>query len=138
MKTDNEIKNDVYNVLKGSAIASEVTGVVRKFNRAPGSIKEDVIISVLANESPRQMQDAFVNVNIYVKDLKLKSGSEYYYAEDTKRTEKLARDFATMFESAIIGESYRLTLDRQRVLEVEQTHEHCINNRLLYQCVNEK
>lgn len=138
MKTDNDIKNDVYAILKGSSLGTEVTGSIRKYDRAPGSTKEDVIISVLANESPRQTQEAFVNVNIYVKDLKLKAGNDYYHAENTLRTEQLSRVVANLFESAVIGESYRITLDRQRVIAVEPTHEHCISSKLLYQCINEK
>ena len=137
IRTDNDIKDDVYQVLLHSELANEVSGEVRKIKRSPSSIKEDVVISILANDSPRQVQESFVNVNVYVRDLKLNSNKEEYYVEDTKRTKKLARVVADMFDKAIIGEAYRLTLECQRVLEIETTHEHCINNRLLYQCVNE-
>lgn len=138
IRTDNDIKDDVYQVLLHSKLKSEVSGEIRKIQRSPASRKEDVIISILANDSPRQVQESFVNVNVYIRDLKLKANNEEYYVEDTKRTKELSRIVADVFDTAIIGESYRLTLDSQRVLAVETTHEHCINNRLLYQCVNEQ
>ena len=138
MRTDNDIKDDVYGLLQNSALKNAVSGEIRKISRSPSSRSEDVIISVIANDNPRQLQEAFVNVNVYVRDLKLKANKEEYYVEDTNRTKQLSRIVADMFENACIGESYRITLDRQRVFAVDATHEHCINNRLLYQCINEK
>lgn len=138
MKTDNEIKNDVYQMLLQSPIAKAVTGELRKIERKPTSTKEDIIISVLANDSPLQLQEAFVNVNIYVKDIQEKAGKELHQVENTARTEELARIIADMFHTAYIGESYRITIASQRVMAVVATAEHCINTRLLYQQINEE
>lgn len=137
MKTDNDIKNDVYLMLLHSPIKNAVTGSLRKIERNPSSRDEDIIISILANDSPRQVQESFVNVNIYVGDIQEKSGGEVHYVENTLRTEQLARIIADMFIEAYIGDSYRITMDSQRVLAVSATNEHCINTRLLYQQINE-
>jgi len=137
ISTDNDIKDLVYMLLQNSQLKAEVTGQIIKVSRNPASTNEDVVISVLANDNPRQIQSAYVNVNIYVKDVDFQQGGEKYKVENTARTKELSRIFADMFEKAIIGESYRLTLDRQRVIAVEGANEHCVNNRLLYQCVNE-
>ena len=137
MKTDNNIKDDVYDMLLHSGLASEVSGEIRKVSRSPISENEDVIISVLANDSPKQVQEAIVNVNIYIKDIRLTAtNDEEYFVEDTNRTAVVSEIIAGMFENAYVGESYRITLDRLRVLPVEATHEHCINVRLLYQQIN--
>jgi uncharacterized protein (UPF0333 family) len=137
ISTDNDIKDLVYMLLQNSQLKAEVTGQIIKVSRNPASTNEDVVISVLANDNPRQIQSAYVNVNIYVKDVDFQQSGEKYKVENTARTKELSRIFADMFENAIIGESYRLTLDRQRVIAVEGANEHCVNNRLLYQCVNE-
>ena len=137
MQTDNDIKDNVYRLLQSSQLKAAVSGEIRKIARSPKSRDEDVIISVLANDSPRQVQEAFVNVNIYVGDKKLTANKEEYYVEDTIRTKEIARIVADMFATSITGDNYRLSLDRQRVLASDATHEHVINNRLRYQCVNE-
>lgn len=137
MKTDSEIKTDVYWMLTQSPIAEAVTGSVRKIDRIPDSTDEDIIISVLANDDPRQVQEAYVNVNIYVRDLQEKSSVEVHYVEDTLRIESLSRIMADMFREAYIGDTYRITLANQRVLAVSNTNEHCINTRLLYQQIND-
>ena len=137
MHTDNDIKDNVFRFLQGSSLKTAVSGEIRKIQRSPSSCKEDVIISVLANDSPRQIQEAFVNVNIYVKDMKLTANKESYYVEDTTRTKTLAREIADLFAVSVTGENYRLSLNSQRVIAVDATHEHVINTRLLYQCVNE-
>lgn len=68
MKSDIDIKDDIYKHIKGSALEKAVTGKLCKASKRPAnSNKEDIIISILDNGSG-QMQEAFVNVNIYVKD----------------------------------------------------------------------
>ena len=138
MKTDSDIKTDVYKMLSNSPLKNAVTGSIQKIARSPKSFNEDVIISVLSNDNPRQIQEAFVNVNVYVHDMLIDNNTDSYYVEDTKRVSELSTIIATMFENAYIGESFRITLSSQRVFDINATHEHCINNKLLYQCVNEK
>ena len=67
MKTDIDIKDDMYGIIKGSALSKAVTGKLSKTLRPAGSYKEDIVISILANNNA-QLQEAYVNVNIYVKD----------------------------------------------------------------------
>lgn len=137
MQTDIDIRETVYALLVGSQLKAEVTGQISQVSRNPSSRLEDVVISVLANDNPRQIQEAYVNVNIYVKDVDFTANETTYKVEDVDRIATLSSLFASIFDKAIIGESYRITLDRQRIIAVDETHEHCINNRLLYQCVNE-
>lgn len=67
MKSDIEIKDAIYAVIKGSSLEKAVTGKLKKTKRPTSSDKEDIVISILDNGSG-QMQKAFVNVNIYVPD----------------------------------------------------------------------
>lgn len=131
IKTDIDIKNDVYKHIKNSKLVTSVNGKLSKTKRPANSDKEDIVISILENGSG-QYQEAYVNVNIYVKDLSRNNQSEEY----TTRLRELCR-VADEVLSVFHGETFRCTLDKQRVLEVNGKDEHVINNRLFYQQINE-
>lgn len=130
MKTDIEIKDDVYMLLKDSPIMSQVGGTLSKTKKPDKIANEDVVISILANETG-QRQEAIVNVNLYVSDQKVGQ----HYEESTKRLRVLSRVCADFLECN--HKDYRLTLDAQRIVEVASLNMHMINNRLLYQIINE-
>lgn len=131
MKSDIEIKDDIYKFIKGSALEKTVTGKLKKTKRPANSNMEDIVISVLDNGSG-QIQEAFVNVNIYVPD-DIRDGQA---EEKSIRLRELCKLSYNLLEVGR-GESYRFTLDKQRVLEVNGKDEHFINNKLLYKQINE-
>ena len=131
MKTDIEIKDDIYNYLKGSSLESAVTGGLYKRVRPTNSTSEDIVISVLANQNG-QIQEAFINVNIYVAD----NWVEGQYEEDTIRCRTLCRIASELLEVGR-GDGFRFSLDSQRVLKVEGRNEHFINNKLFYKQNNQ-
>nr|DAE23383.1 MAG TPA: hypothetical protein [Myoviridae sp. ctcPl3] len=131
MKTDIDIKDDVYRIIKGSILEKTVTGKLSKTKRPNNSEKEDIVISVLANQNA-EIQEAFVNVNIYVADNIREGQAE----ENTIRLRELCKIASELFKVQR-GDSYRLTLDTQRVMEVNGKNEHFINNKLLYRQCNE-
>lgn len=131
MKSDIEIKDDIYQIIKGSALEKAVTGKLKKTTRPANSNKEDIVISILENGSG-QVQEAFVNVNIYVSDDVRDGQAE----ENSSRLRQLCK-LATELLEVQRGEDYRFTLDKQRVMEVNGKNEHFINNKLLYKQVNE-
>ena len=126
MKTDIDIKDDIYSHIKGSGLAMMVSGQLSKTLRPDKSTAEDIVISMLANVN-RQIQEAFVNVNIYVADLQ--KGTQF--VENTIRLRELCRASSELLEVGR-GDGYRFSLDEQRVLEVPGSNEHVINNKLLY------
>lgn len=128
MKTDQEIKQEVYDYIKGSVLEKAVSGVLTKRKRPLNSKKEDIVISVLANGNA-QRQEAFVNVNIYVPDQNVKKNGQF--EEDGERLEELERLSADFLNVFWVGPA-RISLDTQRTLEVENGTEHVINNKLLY------
>lgn len=132
MKSDIEIKDDIYNHIKGSSLESAVTGKLCKASKRPlDSDKEDIVISVLDNGSG-QIQEAFVNVNIYVKD-NIRNGQA---EENSIRCRELCR-IAIDVLCVGHGDDFRFALEKQRINPVEGKDEHFINNRLLYRQVNE-
>ena len=131
MKTDIDIKDDIYMFLKGSALAKMVNGKLSKTIRPTDSNKEDIVISVLANNNG-QMQEAYVNVNIYVPDIMRKNQNE----ENSSRLRTLCKESSQLLEVGR-GTDFRFVLESQRVLEVKDKDEHVINNKLLYKQNNE-
>ncbi|WP_298072238.1 hypothetical protein [uncultured Bacteroides sp.] len=132
MKSDIEIKDDIYNHIKGSALEHAVTGKLCKASKRPsGSDKEDIVISILDNGSG-QIQQAFINVNIYVKDNIRNRQAEV----NDPRCRELCKIAIEVLKVGR-GAGFRFTLDKQRVMPVNGKDEHFINNKLLYKQVNE-
>nr|DAY46155.1 MAG TPA: hypothetical protein [Bacteriophage sp.] len=138
MKSDIDIKDDVWRVINKSALLKEVTGELKKTSIRPkGSRSEDIIISILANDT-KQKQVAYVNVNIYVADDNIDGQNE----EKTARLRKLCQMSFNLFDN-VRGNDFRLSLTDpnfecgQRVIESAGTSEHVINNKVLYQIINE-
>lgn len=138
MKSDIDIKDDVWAIINKSELEKEVTGKLRKTSVRPRDSRcEDIIISILANET-KQKQIAYVNVNIYVSDDTRDGQSE----EKSLRLRKLCQMSFDLFDN-VRGNDFRLSITDsnyecgQRVIESVATSEHVINNKLLYQIINE-
>lgn len=69
MKSDIEILKFFRRGIARLPLSFSVGGSLSDRGRPAGSDKEDIVLSVLASESAGQMQTAFVNVNIYVRDV---------------------------------------------------------------------
>lgn len=138
MKSDIDIKDDVWKIIKESSLLREVSGDLKKTSVRPkNSRSEDIIISVLAN-STKQKQIAYVNVNIYVADDYIDGQSE----ENSARLRQLCKMSFDLFDN-VRGKDFRLSLTDpnyecgQRVIESSGSSEHVVNNKVLYQIINE-
>jgi hypothetical protein len=132
MKSDIDIKTDVYKHIMGSPLQKAVTGVVRKTGKRPhNSKKEDIVISITANVNG-QIQTATVNVNIYTKANIDDGQSE----EATQRLDELCGLASSLFE-VFGGLGFRARLLEQRVFEAEGADEYIINNKIEYKHNNE-
>jgi hypothetical protein len=132
MKSDILIKDDLYKFINASRIKTAITGKICKQGVRPkGSTLEDVVISVIANVNG-QIQEAAVNVNIYVADDIKADGQNQ---ETTIRLRELCQIASEELEVGH-GDGYRFTLESQQVLAVDETKEHVINNRLVYRQIN--
>ena len=131
MKSDIDIKDDVWGIINKSDLKKEVTGKLRKTSVRPRDSRcEDIIISILANET-KQKQIAYVNVNIYVSDYTRDGQSE----EKSSRLRKLCQMSFDLFDN-VRGNDFRLSITDSNY-ESAATSEHVINNKLLYQIINE-
>lgn len=130
MKNDEQIKDDILEYIFTTEIPAEVSGVIKRDRRPRDSDKEDVIISVLANENG-QIQDATVNVNIYVKDKP--AGNQY--DPDHERLDILA-DMSQRVLDVFHGDGFRAHLIAQRITAVGED-EHVITNKISYKQNNE-
>ena len=132
MRTDTEIKDDIFRYIKGTALPTAVTGQLLKTRRPKNSDKEDIVISVLANEG-NQKQEAVVNVNIYIEDNVVDGQPE----EDSIRCREIGNIAKEALEVFSV-DGARVTLERPpRVFEVEEIPWHVVNCRLNYQLINE-
>lgn len=127
MKSEIEIKDILYRVIKGSALEESVAfngGALYKTQRPSNSGKEDIVISVLDGLNG-QFQDAVINVNIYVQDVH----RELDMIENESRIRELSRLAIELLES-YNGGDYLFEIEKQKTLRVETSNEHCINNRI--------
>jgi len=131
MRSDEDIKTDIFKFIKGSELHRSVSGKLSKRKRPKGSDKEDILISIIANENG-QVQTAYVNVNIYVRDVNVDGQDE----EDTLRIASLST-LADNLLGEFYGQEYTLKMLSQRVLEVPGAAEHVINNKVEYKTLNE-
>lgn len=129
MKTDIDLKKDLYDHLRATALVGSVSGKLLMTTRPTTSDKEDIVISVLASSVETDIQLATLNVNIYVSDYRTEEGDDI---EASLRLRKLAR---LAYEALEVGQGAsgcRFEIVSQRILKVEGRNEHCINNRILY------
>lgn len=145
MKSDIDIQDDVFHYLQNNQYFwSDMaeygilpTSLVRD-TRKEG--EENVVISILANGGDvEEIQESFVNVNVFVKDL-----------EDTKETQgagvvteyypniKKLRGICQVMADYLFGygDTFRFEINEQRVLADEATHTHFVNTKLLYKSIN--
>lgn len=140
MKTDIEIQKWFYHKIKGTELEESVSGVLSDRSRPNGSEAEDIIIAVLTSNGSGQIQTAYVNVNIYVKDQWNEERSAW--ERDTIRVAELCD--LSKFLYNLFGNGIRVS-DKdstQRVLPTgtvfQDGHtEHFINNRLFIQICND-
>ena len=130
--TDIDIKDDLYLWVSASDLAGMVSGSVYKDSRPLNSALEDITIAVIARDAGSQMQEATVNVNIYVPDVR--RGREA--VEDSARLRVLCSAAAGLFEYRHTGDAI-VSLASQEVFKANGIDWHVINNRLRIRFNNE-
>ena len=133
MKSDIDIKDDIYDFIKNSSLAQAVTGKICKTGVRPKSSDlEDIVLSVIGNLNG-QLQEAIVNVNVYVEDEIREDGQNQ---EATIRLRELCQKAAETLDVGN-GKDFRFVLDSQRVIAIDDAKLHVINNKLVYKQLNE-
>ena len=133
MTSSNDIKTIIYKIIKGSSLENEIIskgGSLYRNSRPTNSNKEDIVISVLATRNA-QFQMAYVNVNIYVPDIRRDND----YIEDETRTKILQKKAIDLFKE-IVHNDYKIEIESQETFKVQDLNEHLINNKLLVTILN--
>ncbi|MEG2771982.1 MAG: hypothetical protein RR960_06535 [Alistipes sp.] len=130
MKSDIEIRDLLYKAIKGSALEKAVSGKLYKTERPTNSGVEDIVISILDGLNG-QIQDAVINVNIYVQDVNRGADT----VENEPRIRELSRLAILLLEEVDDGD-YHFEIEKQKCFKVNGVDEHCINNRIKLQITN--
>lgn len=140
MKTDIDIQKWLYRRIKDSELHQCASGALTDRQRPNGSELEDIVISILANESAGLIQTAFANVNIYVKDQW--NAERNAWERDTLRVGELCLQSKFLYH--LFGDGIRVSdkNSSQRVIPAgivfQDGHtEHIINNKLFISINNE-
>lgn len=140
MKSDVEIAKFVRSKILGTELMAAIHGKLTDHGRPNGSDREDIVISVLSNEGAGQRQNAFVNVNIYVKDQW--NSETKSWEEHKQRVGELCNLCKFLF--SIRGGDYHAVPSKsiQKVFPLgtsfEDGHtEHFINNKIYIEINNE-
>lgn len=124
--TGREAEITAYKIVKGSELASAVNGSISRKPRPYNSKREDIIVRLLAEGIVSQVQDYFVNVNIYVP-----YNSEIN-EEDGARVDRLAKiAFDSLKENIVSAENTLVKLDKQTISDLSDISHTLITNRLL-------
>ena len=119
--TDIDIKDTIYQLLRAKGLHEEISGRIYKDMRPANSLLEDVEISVLAGDA-RQLQEFTLNVNVFVADIKRGD-------EEVENTARL-RVLCSLFEEALESDMFWISLESQRVMKLNDSAMHVINNRI--------
>lgn len=136
-KTGKQIQGDFYRLLRGSAIASSISGsVYRNGYRPRDSRKEDVIVSFTAG-LPEQFQSGVMTVNIYVPDID--PNKDGIMMENGQRTEELEALAKEWIEDLCISQTeYDITLHQTIYTdEASEISQHFVVVKLRYQSLDE-
>lgn len=131
MKTESEILSEFYEILNGSSLHKLAGGAIIKSPnvRSQDSTTDDIVISVLSGNIA-QIQEADLNINIFVQDVYDKG--QPVPSPKVSRLERVALD---LLES-IVQHDYNAKLAGQHTYKVLGVNQHCINNRIYYRSNN--
>ena len=124
MITEIDVKDMVCQFLYSAGLDEAVSGKIYKDQRPANSTLEDVEVSVITS-SVDQIQRFFVNVNVFVPDIK----RDNEMVENTKRIRTLCETFMNALEYSVF-DCFILSLETQHVMKIVDADIHAINNRL--------
>ena len=130
--TEIDIIDAFYGYILSSGLKDSLDGELYRTPRPINSVKEDMVISVLAT-GRGQIQPFVVNVNIYVPNIK--RGKEFILNES--RVAFLMREAMNILEHGKIAHSINgnvydiiFDLESQKIYEVNGVNAHAINHKI--------
>ena len=133
LKSEIDIKDRMYQYLRGSALAQAVSGRVYKDSRPSNSKVEDIVISITASDTD-QIQVFAVSVKVFVPDILRQNDM----IENDPRLRELAPMCLSLLRSDAF-DTYKMRLKKQRIYAKEgEIPFHVISNTVeLKRCSEE-
>lgn len=129
-KTGGQIQGDVYELLRNSRLAREISGKVYRDPeyRPRDSKKEDAVIIFTAGTAD-EVQEGVVTINIFVPDIDPDRNGTWVKSGRTEQIEALAQEWFDSLSAATSNYHLRLT---QAIAtdEMRETHQHFVVVRL--------
>ncbi|HZF64201.1 MAG TPA: hypothetical protein VEZ55_06950 [Chitinophagaceae bacterium] len=139
MITSSELIQVVYDGLKGSLLEQAVSGKIYKRRRPKNSNLEDVVINSLPTVNG-QLQQAVLNVNVFVPDLQLSIGGEKQNLPDEKRLNELEVLAVSVLKEGSAEDSQKrfiqFEVQQTNILEDDESDQYFINIRLQFFITN--
>lgn len=132
-KTSKQIQGDIYNLLKGSALCSMISGDVYRSGYRPRDSRLEDAVVIFTTGLPDQIQTGVVTVNIYVPDIDPYQNG--VLVEDGERTETIERLAQKWVDGLTTDRScYKFRLQQTIYTEEEpDIHQHFIVVKLKYE-----
>jgi hypothetical protein len=134
MKTTLDLVDVVYNELKSGPLKSAISGGVYKYTRPLNSSLEDVVINSLPVTN-QQLQQAIVNVNVFVPNADISLGGAQQKMADHVRLKALAALAVDELKDGISGD-YTWDVQQQTVIQDDESDSYYINIRLQFYVSN--
>jgi hypothetical protein len=136
MKTTFDIENILYQYLKASALATEITGGIYKRQKPVNSANEDIVINCLPVNN-LQLQRAVANVNIHVPNKPVfVNGVNDTSHPDHSRLQELAGIAEPILQDHSVGQDYGFSIQQQQLIQDEGSDFHYINFRIDFYSLN--
>ena len=132
-KTSKQIQGDIYNLMKGSALCSMISGDVYRSGYRPRDSRLEDAVVIFTTGLPDQIQTGVVTVNIYVPDIDPYQNG--VLVEDGERTETIERLAQKWVDGLTTDRScYKFRLQQTIYTEEEpDIHQHFIVVKLKYE-----
>jgi hypothetical protein len=134
MKTTLDLVDVVYNELKSGPLKSAINGGVYKYTRPLNSSLEDVVINSLPVTN-QQLQQAIVNVNVFVPNADISLGGSQQKMADHVRLKALGALAVDELKDGISGD-YTWDVQQQTVIQDDESDSYYINIRLQFYVSN--
>ena len=134
-KTGGEIEADIYKLINESTLSSNIGGhVYKEGTRPPNATSEDIVVSFFTGIDDFEMQEGYVNVNIYVPDID-NSGDTGELVKDIARCRALEILALGVFSANTIYSNYILNLSATiKTFNIEEIEisQHFVNCKVHY------
>lgn len=130
MKTSGQIEQDIFNILKNSALKGIVKGSIYKKGTRPfNATTEDLVINFLTGKD-YQIQTGIVNLNVYVQDIN--NGNSGMLIKNVVRCNQIEQALMEFTESIRLSNEYFFERDETIHTLESENNERLVNCRLKY------